>query len=203
MKKVRKGAYGYIRYEKKKRALLTLIMFAIPILIYVTAFRITGSNRNVMTIIAVLGIIPAAKCAVSWIMVMLLGDGSKEAVEITEKYASDLPHAYELAVTAYEGRMPLDAVVVCGKEVVCCSLKGDPKQISFMEKHMTKILNSNHFFDSNVKIFQDLNHYADRIKRIASSPETYRAGITFQGDDRYPGLTREEIILHTIMAISI
>ena len=33
MKKKPKGTYGYINYEKKKRILLTIVLFAIPILI--------------------------------------------------------------------------------------------------------------------------------------------------------------------------
>ena len=203
MKKVRKGSYGYLKYEKKKRALLTILMFALPILLYVTAYRVTGTNKNMLTIVAVLGIIPAAKCAVSWIMVMLQKNGDEEAVRVTERTAPDLPHAYELVVTAYEGRLPLDAVVVCGNEVVCCSLNGRKEQFSFMETHITRILNSNRYFQSNVKIFDSLAHYEERLKRIAASPETYRAGISFTPDERYPDLTREEMILHTIMAISL
>lgn len=203
MKRAAKGSLGYIRYEKVKRAIIMAIMFAIPIAIYYTAYRVTGSNRNIMTIVAIVGIIPAAKFAVSFIMIMMQKDAPEEIASKTGEIAGELVHGYELTVTAYEGRMPLDAIVICGNEIACFSSRGDKSQFQFMEKHIKKILNSNNYFDTNVKIFDSDKHYFDRIKALASDPEKYRAGIKFSGDERYPELTREECIFHTIMAISL
>ena len=203
MKKTAKGQVGYVRYEKIKRFLITFIMFAIPIGIYISAWKITGTNRNIMTIVAILGIIPAARFAVSFIMIWLQRDADPAAVAATEKYAGELVHGYELTVTAYEGSMPLDALVICGNEVVCCSVHGKTDQFSLMEKHITRILNSNGYFGTNVRIFSDVRKYEDRIKQLSADPEKYRAGIDFKPDERYPDLSREELILHTIMAISV
>ena len=203
MKKAAKGSAGYVRYEKIRRLIIMLVMFAIPIAIYISAYRITGTNRNIMTVVAVLGIIPAARFAVSFIMIMLQKDADPEAVAVTEKCASQLVHGYELTVTAYEGRMPLDALVICGNEVVCVSVSGKKDEFAFMEKHITKILNTNGYFGSNVKIFSDVRKYEERVQQLAADPEKFRSGIDFKPDERYPDLGREELILHTIMAISV
>ena len=53
------------------------------------------------------------------------------------------------------------------------------------------------------KIFRDKEKYRERIRMLAKDPEKYREGIAFTPDERYPELSREEIILHLIMAISI
>lgn len=203
MKKVAKGQVGYVKYEKVKRFLITFIMFAIPVGIYISAYKITGTNKNILTIVAILGFIPAARFAVSFIMIMLQKDADPAIVEITERVASALVHGYELTVTAYEGRMPLDAVVICGNEVVCYSTNGKSDQFAFMEKHITRILNSNSYFNSNVKIFQDPKRYEERIRLLAADPEKYRSSISFTPDENYPDLSREELMLHTIMAISV
>ena len=203
MKKTAKGKAGYVRYEKIRRLLIMLLMFAIPIGIYISAYIITGSNRNIMTIVAIVGIVPAARFAVSWIMIMMMKDADPQVIETTERIAGGLVHGYELMVTAYEGRMPLDAVVVCGNEIVCISTKGDKGQFAFMEKHISKILNSNNYFNSNVRIFPDLKHYEDRIRQLAADPEKYRSGIAFKPDEQYPDLNREQLIFHTIMAVSV
>ena len=203
MKKAAKGSAGYVRYEKVKRLIITLIMFAIPIGIYISAYKITGTNRNIMTIVAVLGIIPAARFAVSCIMIMIQKDADPEAVAATEKYAQQFVHGYELTVTAYEGRMPLDALVICGNEVVCISVNGKKDEFAFMEKHITKILNSNGYFGSNVKIFSDIRKYEERLQQLAADPEKFRNGIDFKPDEQYPDLSREELMLHTIMAIAV
>ena len=182
MKRAAKGSAGYVRYEKIRRAIVMAVMFAIPIGIYYTAYHITGTNRNIMTIIAIVGIIPAAKFAVSFIMIMLQKNAPEQIVRETEAAAGSLVHGYELTVTAYEGRMPLDAVVVCGNEIACFSSRGDKAQFAMMEKHIKKILNSNNYFDTNVKIFDHEKHYLDRVRALSADPEKYREGIRISGD---------------------
>ena len=46
MKKVNKGDYGYIRYEKKKRLLITVALFLIPLAAFLAAFLITGTKKK-------------------------------------------------------------------------------------------------------------------------------------------------------------
>ena len=43
----------------------------------------------------------------------------------------------------------------------------------------------------------------ERIRKLAADPEKYRSGIDFKPDERYPDLSREELMLHTIMAIAV
>ena len=207
MKNTRKGAAGYVRSQRLKRAIIMVIMFAIPIGMYYIARTITGTNRNILTIVAVVGLIPAARFAVSFIMIMLAKEADPQAVALTEKIAGDLMRGYELTVTAYEGRMSMDAIVVCGNEVVCLALhekeEGLRERVSQMQTHITKILNSNGYFNSNVKIFTDPRHYEERIRQLAADPGKFRSGITFKPDENNPGAGREELILHTIMAISV
>ena len=203
MKKTPKGKAGYVQYERIKRFAIMALMFAIPIGIYATAYKITGTNRNIMTIVSIVGIIPAARFAVSWIMIMLQKKANPEAVKVTEKVAKNLVHGCELMVTAYDGRLNLDAVVVCGNEVAAVCLQDDKSKIPMMETHIAKILNTNNFFNSNVKIFDNMKHYTQRIEQLAKNPESYREGIKFIPDERYPQLSRDELVMHTIMAICV
>ena len=203
MKKGRKGTRGYIRREKIKRGLITALMFAIPLGMFAVAWHIYGTRKNVISIITVLGLLPAAKACVSWIMMMLQKESPDEVEAVTEELAKDLVHGYELVPTAYEGRMQLDSVVVCGNQMVCYSSTGDPSRFSFMEQHIGKILRANGFFDVNVRLFHDMKAYKGRLEQIAADPERYREGIAFKPDERYPDLSREELIFHTLMAISL
>ena len=65
MKKVKKGNYGYIRYERKKRLLVTLVMFAIPLVIYVTGYIQTKTRLNLFTFVAILGCLPASRSSMN------------------------------------------------------------------------------------------------------------------------------------------
>ena len=44
--KAKKGDFGYIRREKKKRILTTLILFAIPLAAFVGGVLVTGTNQE-------------------------------------------------------------------------------------------------------------------------------------------------------------
>ena len=55
MKKTKKGTYGYIRNERKRRLLITLASFAIPLIIYVTGYIQTKTRLNLFTFVAILG----------------------------------------------------------------------------------------------------------------------------------------------------
>lgn len=202
MKKVKKGSAGYVSYEKKKRTIITAVMFAIPLVIFFTGLIQTGTRLNLFTLVAVLGMLPAARSAVGWIMILLQKSASPQAVSGTEERAGELVRGYELMVTAYEGRLPLDALVVCGNQVVCYSSasKGD---FGLMERHMEKILSSNGYHSVKVKVFRELKPYLERVEQLAKNPEKYREGIAFTPDERYPDLSREELIKHVIMAISV
>ena len=201
-KKVQKGSFGYVAYERKKRLIITFIMFAIPLIIFFSGIAYAHTRKNILTIVAIVGILPAAKCAVSLIMIWLQKPADLQVVEQTEEKAGNLTRGYELMVTAYEGRLPLDSVVVCGNQVVCfCSAKKG--KFDFMEKHMAKILSSNGYYSVKVKIFRDFKPYLERISQLSRDPEKYREGIKFKPDERYPELSREELILHVLMAISV
>ena len=45
-----KGEFGYIKSQKIKRGLITLVMFAIPIIIFLTGLFITKTRLNMFTL---------------------------------------------------------------------------------------------------------------------------------------------------------
>ena len=198
----RKGKVGYIRKEKVRRAFITALAFMLPLGLYFIATGYYGSNQNIFTIVAVLGILPAAKFMVGWIVILPQKSAPAGIVAITEDKAGDLVHGYELVVTAYEGRMQLDAVVICGNECVCYSSIGDPKQFEFMEKHISGILNANEYYNVNVKIFNEERNYTDRITRLAADPQMYRDSVAHAKEGQEPR-EREELILYVIKRISL
>ena len=67
--KVRKGDYGYLASEKKKRILITAILFAVPLGIFFSAMIYFKTRLTIWTVIAVVGCLPACKSMVSLIMI--------------------------------------------------------------------------------------------------------------------------------------
>ena len=66
-----KGSYGYYAYEKKRRIAIVAFLFGLCLLIFFTGLIMTGTRKNMFTLFAILGVLPAAKWTVSMIMVLL------------------------------------------------------------------------------------------------------------------------------------
>jgi hypothetical protein len=202
MKKVKKGSYGYIRYQKRHTALITFIMFLIPLVIYVTGYIQTKTRLNLLTVAAILGCLPACKSMVSLIMILMQKSVPADVYEAADKAAAGLVAGYELVFTAYEHTTPVSALVICGDQVVCYT-PDEKADIPYIEKHLSRILTVNGFPSAQPKVMKDFKKYLNRVREISSRAEHYRAGIEFTPDERYPELSREELIFHTLLAISL
>ena len=59
-----KGTYGYLEKKRKTELIRTILLFAIAFGIYLAGYFSTGTQQNLFTIIAVLGMLPACQRAV-------------------------------------------------------------------------------------------------------------------------------------------
>ena len=65
-----KGTSGYLRTQKNYEILRTVLYFAISLSLFIAGWVTTGSRENLLTIVAVLGCLPACKSMVSLIMIL-------------------------------------------------------------------------------------------------------------------------------------
>ena len=65
---VPKGCYGFLNNRKIYTILRTVFFFAVSVSLYIAGIVKTGSNRNLLTIVAVLCCLPACKSAVNCIL---------------------------------------------------------------------------------------------------------------------------------------
>lgn len=197
--KAQKGEFGYIRAQKKKRTLITALLFLIPLVIFFTGLQQTGTRLNMFTFVAIMGCLPASRSAVGMVMMLLQKPADAQLYREVEERAGDLVRAYELTVSAYEKNTPIDSLVICGYHVVAYtgSDKADP---SFAEKHIREILKGNGF-RADVKIFKDRKLYLDRVAALAAQRTEAEKDIPYTPNESYPDLSRSELVKHTILAI--
>ena len=69
-----------------------------------------------------------------------------------------------------------------------------------MERECQKILRGNSF-KATVKIFTRLDPFLERLDSMNAHKESLEEGIKFRPDEKYPELSRNELIKHTILAI--
>ena len=201
MKKTEKGQFGYIKYEKKKRILMTAGLFTLPLLIFLTGLWQTGTRKNMFTFVAIMGCLPAAKCAVSMILICMQKSLDPGIYEEMKKHVKDMTVLYESTVSSYEKNISLPCIVISGLNVVCYT--DDPKvDASFAENHMKKILQGNGL-KANVRIFHELKPFYKRLDEIWPNHKEMEENLPYRPDERYPNLTRNELVMHVLMAISV
>ena len=129
---------------------------------------------------------------VSLIMILMRHPMDEKLYKEIRKHAGDLVMAYEMYMTFYEKSGYLDAVAVCGNTVV--GYTSDPKaDTAYLAEQSQKIIRKNGY-KADVKILK-------RLDSMNEHKESLRSGIKFTPDERYPDLSREELIKHTILAI--
>ena len=198
-KSAKKGEFGYIAAEKKRKLIITAILFAVPLLIFFTALLYFKTRLTIWTVVAVVGCLPACKMMVNLIMLFRSPSMEKSVYEKIREHCGDLVMSYEMYMTFYEKSAFIDAFAICGNLVVGYS--SDPKiDAAFMENEAQKILKGNGY-RATVKIFKELKPFLERLDSMNQHRESLEEGIKFRPDERYPELSRNELIRHTILAI--
>ena len=64
MKRIEKGTPGYLDYKKKVEIIRTVIYFLLVAAIFTLGYVQTKTRSNLLTVVAILGCLPAAKALV-------------------------------------------------------------------------------------------------------------------------------------------
>ena len=201
MSKITKGDYGYIRNQRKKLLIITLIMFAIPLIIFFTGIYMHHTRKNFFTVVAILGCLPASKFAVNLIMIWLQKPLDSGLHQEIASHVKDMTVIYEAPVSAYEKNTPFECIVISGLNVVGLSIS-EKTDAPFAEKHIKKILQGNGF-RANVKIFKDKKSFLRRVDELYPDHLAHENEVPFTPDERYPDASRNELVRAVILAISL
>ena len=122
----------------------------------------------------------------------------KQLYEQISERAGDLEQIYELLFTTQEKSYVVEAAIVEGKDVICYTL--DPKcDVMALQKHLQRMLDANGYKE-NVKVFKDLKKFLDRVSDLERRE---KVEIPYTPHSTYPDLNRDQLIKHTLLALSI
>ena len=160
-----KGTYGYIENHKAYVAIRTLIYFLLCVGLYVMGYVTTGSNKNLLTVVAILGCLPACKSLVNLIMFLKAKGCSQELMKKVHKYDGNLTTFYDLYFTTYQKNFAVSHMVLKGN--VLCGITENPKcDTNEAEKHLEQMLTQEGIKNVTVKIFSDTDKYIDRLSQL-------------------------------------
>jgi len=141
MKKYQQGEFEYYKYKTKRVLFLTILYFLISLSLFVAGYIQTHTKANLLTIFAVLGLLPASKSLVSLIMYIRYHGCSKEDYEELKDVVEPFIHGYGFVFTTYK--------------------KNFEASVSIVKNGYVYVLLNNHLDDA--KELQ--NHIDDMVKR--------------------------------------
>lgn len=164
---IAKGSYGYLKNHRTAAAVRTLLFFGVSIGLYVMGYVTTGSNRNLLTIVAVLGCLPACKSLVNLIM-FLKAEGCSEALRNrVEAYDGKLTTFYDLYFTSYQKNYAISHMALKGN-VLCGVTETAGCDCGSAEKHLEQMLSQEGIRNLTVKIYENPDKYIDRLSQIVN-----------------------------------
>lgn len=165
MKKVQKGSFGYLKSKRFLVLIRTAVYFGVALALFFTGLITTDTRKNLLTVVAVLGCLPACKSLVNLIMYFRASGCSKEAEERLRKAEGSLNCMYDMYFTSYKENFAISHMTVDGKNI--CGYTEDGKcNINACESHLSTMLKQAGYKELTVKIFMDLNKYCERLNRL-------------------------------------
>lgn len=170
MKKIKKGEYGYRNYFKHKQ-LFRIGILAAFILAQLGARSLTDSEsiKNVLTVMAVVTVLPAANLASPLVAILKYKTSTKDFHDKMIPYEEKFTVLYDLVITSKDDVMPMDAIVVhpTGTYAYCINQKVNT---TAAEKTMNETFVAQRL-DPNVKITKDIHTFEKRIKSLKPASE--------------------------------
>ena len=169
-KKVTKGSYEYLKNRKVQTVLWTVLLFAVSATLFIAGVVTTGTKKNLLTIVAVLGVLPATRSFVTSFMYCKAKGCSAQWYEEHHELMEQFKHGYyDLVFTTYERAYNVPVLVI--KEGNVCGLTYDSKKpIKELEAHVESSLKKEKR-NANVVIFDKEEDFLKRVEQMVQLEE--------------------------------
>lgn len=168
--KITKGMYGYRDAHKKKQLMVVLLFIAAILAQLVLRNFITRSDvRNLVTISAILTVLPMANLASPLVVSWRIPAASKALYDACRPYEEKFPVLYDLIITSNDLILPVDAAVVhpTGVYLYCPNKSVDKKKAeSFLNEMLT-----NWKLDGNAKVMSEEKNFLRRLSELKAVTE--------------------------------
>jgi len=165
MNKTPKGTYGYIKKHKVLEFVKTILMIALCAATYYIGFLTTGSNKNLLTFVAILGCLPMAKFAVNAVLFIKAKGCSSETYDYLVK-ANVTPTFWDLYFTTYKVSYQMSALYY-NKGCLIGLTDESEMATADCEAHLLDVLEKCGYKNITVKIFTDKDKFIERYNSLS------------------------------------
>ncbi len=192
MIKCEKGTPGYLREKLKIEILRTVVYFAIVIAVFLLGYSQTHSKKNLLTVVAVVGCLPACKALVGVITRIPYQTVDPALPDEIGGKASHLTVIYDLEVTSTEKIMPIDCMVISHQKVYGYTT-GKKVDLQETAAYLRKMLRQNDFPEVSVKMYDQYKQFLSIVEGLENIAAVEKADMKEE----------EGQIAHVIMNLSL
>lgn len=160
-----KGTKGYLKTQSKYEIARTCLYFAISLSLFIAGIVATGDKMNLLTIVAVLGCLPACKSAVTMILYLRYKGCLAEDMVKLSALPAELTQLWDLVFTTYDKNFAFSHAIIQGNTVILYSDNNALDEQACL-KHLQNAMVLDGMKNITFKVFTDLDKYMLRAKDI-------------------------------------
>ncbi len=159
-----KNTYGYIDSQKKYEIIRTLVYFGISLSLFSAGYIATKSKMNVLTVVAILGCLPASKSLVGMIMFLRQKGCSKVLYEKVNPLCINVKQLYDLVFTTEKVTYQIAHAAYHAKCLILFSEKTIDE--NSLQAHIEEYMRRAHIAGVTVKVYSDTKKYCTRLSQM-------------------------------------
>lgn len=160
-----KGDFAYLKKQQKKTALTTLVYFSMALLVFFIGYITTKTRNNLLTVVAILGVLPASKSAVGMIMYLRVKPIGENVHDMARPFEQKMTILYHMLLSSEEKIIFAECVAIYEHSLflLCKNMKVDEKKLC---AYLKKILANQGKGNVTVKLYRDEAPFFERLKTI-------------------------------------
>lgn len=164
MKNIKKGEFGYLSYKKKINFLITAISFIIVLAIFFAGLIVTGTRNNIATVVAIVLVLPSAKFAVGYFILLPHKSADTKLADKVSNEAGNLPVLYDLIFS--NNKNPIGTLAVVVTDSTVCALTNEEKADSkLFETSLVEFMSADNL-KVTATLYKDENKFMSRISNL-------------------------------------
>ncbi len=168
--KIVKGEPEYLKQQRKFVLIRTIIFFAISLAVFLIGYWSTKTKANLLSVVAVFGLLPSSKSLVSFIMYARTPKYNETVLQDIQNAIGEVPALYHMYLTSYKENFPLNCIAIRGNNIMGYS-EFDSCNAAVCEEHIKLIAAQNSLKNLNIKIFKgsELKKYEERLHQLQNA----------------------------------
>ncbi|MDD6332894.1 MAG: hypothetical protein PUB04_00335 [Clostridia bacterium] len=167
MKKTEKGEFGYLRYKKSLNLLIMIIAFVIVLAVFITGLIIFKNKNNYLTLVAILLVLPAAKFAVAYFILIPHKCCDTKTMNDIKEVSGSLNVSYDMVVSNAKKPIGVLAAVISDNQILAYTeeTKADKELFETSVKEFMK----NEKLNAAVLLYKDRESFLSKVKNTAAN----------------------------------